>query len=195
MLGIIADRRLNDQIHGGGRFFFIDMTDNTKGDAMQLICKTLLVVVLVLGTAGAVWAQEAPAAEAMPQPAASFDLAKYEGSVILVDFWASWCVPCRHSLPWLNAMQEKYGDQGLQIVTINLDKKPAAAQKMAATLAPGIGQFSDPEGTLAAHYELEGMPSSYLYDRTGQLITGYIGLLKADGDKPEAEIQAALEGK
>ncbi len=162
---------------------------------MQMIRYTLLAVALVFGTASAVWAQETPPAEAMSQPAASFDLSKFEDSVVLVDFWASWCVPCRHSLPWLNAMQEKYGELGLKIVTINLDKKPVAAQKMAATLAPGIGQFSDPEGTLAAHYDLEGMPSSYLYDRTGQLITSYVGFLKADGDKHEAEIQAALEGK
>ena len=162
---------------------------------MHMIRNTLLAVALVLGITGVAWAQETPPAEAISQPAASFDLTKFEDSVVLVDFWASWCVPCRHSLPWLNAMQEKYGDQGLQIVTINLDKKPAAAQKMAATLAPRIGQFSDPEGTLAAHYDLEGMPSSYLYDRSGQLIASYVGFLKADGDKHEAEIQAALGGK
>ena len=94
----------------------------------------------------------------------------------------------------VNAMQEKYGEQGLQIVTINLDKKPAAAEKMAGTLAEGIRQFSDPAGELAARYELEGMPSSYLYDRSGQLIESHVGFLKADGKQHEAEVEAALKG-
>ena len=46
-----------------------------------------------------------------------------EGKVRLVDFWASWCGPCRHSFPWMNAMQEKYAAQGLQIVGVNVDEE------------------------------------------------------------------------
>ena len=153
---------------------------------MRTIRKIVLMIGLSLNLTGAGLAQDT---------AQDFDLNEFEGSVVLVDFWASWCVPCKHSLPWLNAMQEKYGEQGLQIVMINLDKKPAAAKKMAGTLAEGIRQFSDPAGDLAARYELEGMPSSYLYDRTGRLIESYVGFLKADGKKHEAEIEAALEGK
>jgi thiol-disulfide isomerase/thioredoxin len=161
----------------------------------MLSIRTALLLLLFLCTAAAVSAKEAPVTASEPQAAEAFDLTEFTGSVVLVDFWASWCVPCRHSLPWLNAMQEKYGDQGLQIVTINLDRKPGAARKMAATLAPGIRQFSDPDGDLAARYELEGMPSSYVYDRAGELIESYVGFLKADGEKHEAEIAAALEGK
>ncbi len=148
--------------------------------------KTLLMIAMCLCLAISAWAQDA---------ADEFELENFAGSVVLVDFWASWCVPCQYSLPWLNAMQEKYGDQGLQVVTINLDRKPAAAAKMAGNLAEGIRQFGDPEGELAARYELEGMPSSYLYDREGQLITSHVGFLKADSDKHEAEIEHALEGK
>ena len=50
-----------------------------------------------------------------------FDLAQYENKVVYLDFWASWCGPCRKSFPWINAMQEKYKDKGLVVIGINLD--------------------------------------------------------------------------
>ena len=46
----------------------------------------------------------------------AFDLTEYRGKVVVLDFWASWCVPCRRSFPWMNSMQEKYGDDGLAII-------------------------------------------------------------------------------
>ena len=51
-----------------------------------------------------------------------FDLAQYQNKVVYIDFWASWCGPCRKSFPWINAIQEKYKDKGLVVIGINLDK-------------------------------------------------------------------------
>src|SRR5260221_12049673 len=56
------------------------------------------------------------------------------GQVVYVDFWASWCGPCRRSFPWMNEMQQKYGGKGLAIVAVNVDKKRADAEKF-------LGQF------------------------------------------------------
>jgi len=154
--------------------------------------KILLLAVFAGSLVGMAVAQNEPATPS-PSPVAEFQLADYQDRVVLVDFWASWCVPCRHSLPWLNAMQKKYGDQGLQVVMINLDKDPVRASKMASAIAPGIRQFVDPAGDLAARYELEGMPSSYLYDRAGELISSHVGFLKADENDREQAVAAALE--
>ena len=150
--------------------------------------------VLLAGLAGLVGlAGPAQAAEKAEAVGAVFRLADFEGQVVLVDFWASWCVPCRHSLPWLNDMQRKYGAQGLQVVTINVDKNNEAPAKMSATLDAGIRQFFDPEGKVAAAYELEGMPSSYLYGRDGQLIAAHVGFTPAEADEREAGVAAAVE--
>lgn len=153
---------------------------------------------ILAGLVVALWgttalAQDKPAPPTEPQPVAAFDLAEFQGQVVLVDFWASWCVPCRQSLPWLNSMQQKYGEQGLQVVMVNLDRKAGAAAKMAKGIVPGIRQFVDPEGTLAAAYELEGMPSSYLYDRDGKLVSSHIGFLKSEAEAKEKAVQAALK--
>jgi len=64
---------------------------------------------------------------AVAESATQFELKKYEGQVVVLDFWASWCAPCRRSFPWLNAMHAKYSSQGLVIIGVNVDNDPAAA--------------------------------------------------------------------
>ena len=66
----------------------------------------------------------AAAAADAPDP---LDLAHLRGKVVLLDFWASWCEPCRHSFPWLNEMQAKYADRGLVIIGVNVDRERAEA--------------------------------------------------------------------
>jgi len=166
-----------------------------QGVDMHSIRKNLLRALLLLVIAGAAKAQDKPVAEPMPLSVVEFQLADFQGSVVLVDFWASWCEPCRHALPWLNAMQRKYADQGLQVVMVNLDRDSDAASRMAADIDAGIRQFLDPAGELAASYELEGMPSTFLYDRAGELISSHVGFLKSDGPKREKAIGAALESE
>src|SRR4051812_16001142 len=82
--------------------------------------------------------------------AGALDLARYRGKVVLVDFWASWCEPCRHSFPWLNAMQAKYADRGLVVIGVNVDRERADADRFLRDVPAKFQIVYDPEGTLAA---------------------------------------------
>src|SRR2546427_1432439 len=93
-------------------------------------------------------------------------LAQLRGKVVYVDFWASWCGPCRRSFPWMNAMNRKYGAQGLAIVAINVDKKRADAERFLAQIPAEFTVVFDAPGAVPAAYAVKGMPSSYLIDAT-----------------------------
>lgn len=141
----------------------------------------------LLCLAGAVLAADAPAPRPILAPA-DFILADHAGRVLVVDFWASWCKPCGKSLPWLSQLAAAHGAAGLTVVAVNLDKDLAAAQAMLDALDPAIIVVHDPEGALAGRYELEGMPSAYVYDRQGELRARHVGFLPAEAAAKEQEI-------
>ncbi|MCH9695569.1 MAG: TlpA family protein disulfide reductase [Gammaproteobacteria bacterium] len=121
------------------------------------------------------------------------NLQEYRGKVVVVDFWASWCVPCRRSFPWMNTMHEKYSEQGLVIVAVNLDPDAADA---AAFLAdhPAVFKIAyDPAASLAKEYGVIGMPSSYIFGRDGELISSHAGFKVKKQDEYEAAFVAALK--
>lgn len=121
-------------------------------------------------------------------------LAKFQGKVVYVDFWASWCGPCRQSFPWMNEMQARYGAQGLQIVGVNLDAKNDDARAfLAATPARFLVAF-DPAGATPRAYGIKGMPSSVLIGADGKVLFEHAGFTEADRAELEAAIKAALGG-
>jgi thiol-disulfide isomerase/thioredoxin len=128
----------------------------------------------------------AAAAAAAPAPAApGLDLAAYKGRVVVVDFWASWCAPCRRSIPWLNQMRARYGDHGLVVIGVNVDKDAGDAARFLRDVPIEFEVVYDPEGVLAERFALEGMPSSYVYSRDGELVARHLGF--QNSRRPEYE--------
>jgi cytochrome c biogenesis protein CcmG/thiol:disulfide interchange protein DsbE len=121
-----------------------------------------------------------------------FDLARYRGKVVLLDFWTSWCEPCRHSVPWLNELQAQYADQGLVIIGVNLDRERAAAERFLAEVPAQFEIIYDPEGVLAQQYKVPGMPSSYVFDAEGRLVATHVGFRKSARDEREADLRRHL---
>lgn len=105
----------------------------------------------------------------------SLQLTDFRGKVVYVDFWASWCAPCRKSFPWLNEMQKKYKNKGLTIIGINLDKERQLADLFLKTSPANFHIVYDPEGKLASKYKLVGMPSAYLIDKQGKIQHTHVG--------------------
>jgi thiol-disulfide isomerase/thioredoxin len=125
---------------------------------------------------------------------ALFNLEQYRGKVVLLDFWASWCVPCRAAFPWLNKMHQKYHDLGFEIVAVNLDEDRAQAEAFLGKIPANFTIAYDPKGELAKMYQLQGMPASYLIDKEGKILKSHIGFLDSETQMRESEIKQALGG-
>ncbi|MFZ6799083.1 TlpA family protein disulfide reductase [Undibacterium sp. Di24W] len=122
-------------------------------------------------------------------------LKQHLGKLVYVDFWASWCAPCLQSFPFMNSLQQKYQAAGLQIIAINLDKKIDDAQIFLSKNPAQFLVLFDPAGQTPQQYGVKGMPSSYLIDRKGKLISIHKGFKVADQEILEAKIKAALADK
>ncbi len=123
------------------------------------------------------------------------ELSSTAGSVVYVDFWASWCGPCKQSFGWMNAMQDKYKAQGLKIIGVNLDSKTEDAKKFLAQNQAHFTVAFESKGVTPKNYGVKGMPTSFLIGRDGKVIFQHLGFKEADREKLEKEIKAALEAK
>jgi len=152
-----------------------------------------LMLVLLTGWSFVVLAQADQAPDfSVSSATGQITLNQLRGNVVYLDFWASWCVPCRKSFPWLNEMQRRYGKAGLKVIAINLDEDRQLADKFLATYPAKFTVAYDPKGKSASAYGLKGMPSSYLIDRKGQLLSSHIGFRSDDKAELEQKIRQAL---
>jgi cytochrome c biogenesis protein CcmG, thiol:disulfide interchange protein DsbE len=127
--------------------------------------------------------------------ASPLDLTSFRGHVVYLDFWASWCGPCRQSFPWMETMKNAYEGQGLEIVAVNLDRDRAEADKFLKQFHPTFNVRFDPQGKLAESYKVQGMPSSVLIDRHGVTRFTHVGFRPIDGAIFEAQLRELLAEK
>ena len=114
------------------------------------------------------------------------------GKVVVVDFWASWCVPCRRSFPWMNAMQAKYGDDRLVIVGVNVDRNRDEADEFLAETPADFHIHYDAAASLARAFSVEAMPSSFVFGRDGELQASHLGFKVKRQPEYEAALVAAM---
>jgi thiol-disulfide isomerase/thioredoxin len=126
--------------------------------------------------------------------AASSDLNldAYKGKVVYIDFWASWCGPCKQSFPWMKAMHEKYNKEGLVILAVNVDQEKKKADDFLKEYTPDFPVIFDSTGTLATQFKVQTMPSSYMLDRNGKPRYRHLGFHDAKRNAYEKEIRELL---
>lgn len=156
----------------------------TSGTSLRNTRRATLVTALLalVGVSGAFAGSEADA----------LDLERYQGQVVLLDFFASWCEPCRHSFPWMQEMQQRYRDDGLVVIAVNLDNDDAAASRFLDRFPVDFRIVFDRGRWLARDYEITGIPSSVLIGRDGQVISRQAGHKVRHQGRYERELQAAL---
>lgn len=120
------------------------------------------------------------------------NLADLKGKVIYLDFWATWCPPCRKSFPWMEEMHTRYQDDGLAIVAVSVDGKRELAEKFVQESGASFITAIDSGKKTARAYKLRAMPSSYLIDREGKIISTHLGFRTSQTKTMEDEIKKAL---
>jgi len=155
-----------------------------------------LVLFALSGAAAAVQPGDPMPAVAPPQleaPAAPLAFGSFRGSVVYVDFWASWCVPCRVSMPALEAMYRKYRGVGLRVVGVNKDVAHADAERFLKRVAVSFPLVADGDDAVARAFDVQAMPSGYLVDRRGVVRYVHRGFTDETASALAAEIELLLK--
>ena len=123
------------------------------------------------------------------------DLDEFRGKVVLVDFWASWCGPCRQELPVLEALHQTLASQGLVIIGVNIDRNKKKMRSFLENTPLSFRIVHDPKLAVASRYEPAMMPSSYFIGRDGKIRYIHEGFRKKDAATIESHIKTLLEEK
>jgi peroxiredoxin len=113
----------------------------------------------------------------MPAPGEKVHrLADHSEQVLLLNFWATWCAPCREELPTLEALHRELGDEGLAIIGVNVDPGSAErAGRFAEQQGLGFIVLHDPEQRVASSYGVLGYPTTVVIDRDGRIVLSELG--------------------
>lgn len=155
---------------------------------------THLLVIMLISFSSISHAQKAPAFS-LAGDKGQIKLSQYRNQVVYLDFWASWCKPCRKSFTFMNDMQERYGKKGLKIIAVNLDNNRSDAAGFLKKHPAKFAIAYDPDGKTPGLYNLKVMPTSYLIDKRGNLIKVHKGFKENHANKLEKIIVQALNKK
>jgi thiol-disulfide isomerase/thioredoxin len=132
------------------------------------------------------------AAPRLAEPAKRLDLQALRGSVVYIDFWASWCVPCRQSMPRLDALYRKYQERGFRVVGVNKDVTTADALRFLQRVNVSFPLVADSDDAVARAFDVKAMPSGYLVDRKGVVRFVHRGFTAQTAAELPGEIEKLL---
>ncbi len=148
---------------------------------------------LMLFTSGSLFAADpAPEFTLKSSTGENVRLAEQRGQVVFLNFWASWCGPCRQEMPLLDGMSKKYGKMGLVLYGVNVEQDNAAAKKMIADMKVTFPILFDPESKLSSLYKVDAMPTSVVIDKKGNIRYVDRGYKAGDENKYRQQILELL---
>ena len=119
-------------------------------------------------------------------------VASLAGKVVVIDFWATWCAPCREELPMLQKLYKKYGAQGLVVVGVSVDKDVANIKQFMQKMPLSFPIVHDAAHAVSGKYSPPRMPSSYIVDRKGIVRYVHGGYRAEDAAEFEKQVQTLL---
>lgn len=142
-----------------------------------MLAVMLAVVLLVTGCQGdpAEGPRRAPQLAGHDLDGQPRNIADLAGDVVVVNTWASWCGPCRDEMPVLAAAQQELGDDGLQVLGLNVRDRPASAARLVEETGVQFPSIVDADGTLSVEWGVRGMPETFVVDRDGYIVAHHFG--------------------
>ena len=122
-------------------------------------------------------------------------LSDYRGKVVMLNFWATWCPPCRREMPSMQRLYEKYRERGLEVVAVNQFEDPDLVFEFTGRLSlePTFPILFDRESRVSEQFKVKGLPTTYLLDREGKIRYRAIGGREFDHPEVEALIEGLLD--
>lgn len=123
-----------------------------------------------------------------------FTLASLKGKVVVLDFWASWCAPCRKSFPFMDGLQKKHAAEGLKVVGLTLEEDDDAVNGFLDAVPVGFTIARDPSEKAGEGFDVVAMPTTFLIDKEGRIVARFEGGDTSVHDKIEASVATLLAG-
>jgi len=134
----------------------------------------------------------APAFSLASRAGSQVSLAQYKGQVVMINFWASWCGPCRQEMPLLESIYKKYSKMGFTLIGVNVEPDSNAANEWLKSTPVSFPILYDKDSKVSKLYDVEGMPSTVIIDRTGKLRKLHRGYKPGDENEYLDSIRALV---
>lgn len=123
---------------------------------------------------------------------AQFNASDLQGKVIYLDFWASWCVPCRKSFPFMNELSKRYDSEKFQVIAVNMDEEQADAEAFLAQYPAQFSIVTNPNNALAKKLNIPGLPVAYIINADGMILARHIGFNSSKKRKKLQQLDSLL---
>jgi peroxiredoxin len=118
-------------------------------------------------------------------------LADYQGKVVLLEFWATWCGPCKQSMPELERLHQAYNDRGFEIIAVSLDESEPAVREFVEEYDLSFTVVMD-DADVNSAYGVFSIPTTFILDKSGQVVKKHLGFAPGLFDSFSEEIEALL---
>lgn len=147
----------------------LSVQQKIRASFWKTLSQTLLIIAATNTTSLASAADVAPDFTLKSTQGENLRLSEHRGEVILLNFWASWCGPCRQEMPLLNAINDRYSKLGFSVIGVNVDKDSALANKVLKDIPVAFPVLYDNLSLVSASYDVNAMPTTVLIDRDGNM--------------------------
>jgi len=164
---------------------------------MKKIILTLALIILPFLLNAQDIGKEAPEFTGKTTDGEKISLTDYRGKVLVVDFWASWCRPCKEGFPFLIELYGEYSDKGFSVLGVNLDEDVNNMKNFIKKLGKEVkfANITDPESKIGNQYNVEAIPTTLVIDKKGILRYMHVGFSESEKSKFKTEIETLLNEK